>query len=142
MNAFPSPSDIVTRLRDYRSHRVHMRYPDRDGILPERVDWNLTGAEPNTLMVEAAAEIERLRAKAYKDVQAMIAAGFQIRRLRDERNEARREVCEMRSEELVDPITSPEQIAQQRGWNCFEQDNWPSTKDRSEPDAEPQSPEA
>ena len=53
--------DITTRLRDYRSHRIYMRYPDRDGNLPERVDWNLTGTEPNTLMVEAAAEIERLR---------------------------------------------------------------------------------
>ena len=142
MNAFPSPTDIVTRLRDYLSHRIYMRYPDRDGTLPERVDWNLTGAELNTLLVEAAAEIERLRAKAYGDVGHMIANGLQIRRLRDERNEARREVCEMRSEELVDPITSPEQIAQQRGWNCYEQDKWPSTKDRSEPDAEPQTPEA
>jgi hypothetical protein len=39
-----------------------------------------------------------------------------------ERDEARREVCEMRSEELVDPITSPKKIAQQRGWDCFEED--------------------
>lgn len=139
MNAFPAPSDIVTRLRDYRSHRIHMRYPDRDGTLPERVDWNLTGAEPNTLLVEAAAEIERLRAKAYKDVQAMIAAGLQIRRLRDERNEARREVCEWVE---MDGATTAKEEAELRGWNCYEQDNWPSTKDRSEPDAEPQSPEA
>lgn len=139
MNAFPSPTDIVTRLRDYRSHRIYMRYPDRDGTLPERVDWNLTGAEPNTLMVEAAAEIERLRAKAYKDVQAMIAAGLQIRRLRDERNEARREVCEWVE---MDGATTAKEEAELRGWNCYEQDNLPSTKDRSEPDAEPQSPEA
>jgi hypothetical protein len=139
VNAFPSPTDIVTRLRDYRSHRIYMRYPDRDGTLPERVDWNLTGAEPNTLMVEAAAEIERLRAKAYKDVQAMIAAGLQIRRLRDERNEARREVCEWVE---MDGATTAKEEAELRGWNCYEQDNWPSTKDRSEPDAEPQSPEA
>jgi hypothetical protein len=139
VNAFPSPTDIVTRLRDYRSHRIYMRYPDRDGTLPERVDWNLTGAEPNTLLVEAAAEIERLRAKAYKDVQAMIAAGFQIRRLRDERNEARREVCVWQG---LDTGSTPRDTATVRGWNCYEQDNWPSTKDRSEPDAEPQSPEA
>jgi len=42
-----------------------------------------------------------------------------IAELRKERDEARREVCEMRSEELVDPITSPEQIALQRGWDCY-----------------------
>ena len=46
-----------------------------------------------------------------------------IERLTAERDEARREVCEMRSEELVDPITSPKQIAQQRGWDCFKEDN-------------------
>jgi len=44
-----------------------------------------------------------------------------IAELRKERDEARREVCEMRSEELVDPITSPEQIAQQRGWDCYKE---------------------
>jgi hypothetical protein len=46
-------------------------------------------------------------------------AAENIERLTAERDEARREVCEMRSEELVDPITSPKQIAQQRGWDCF-----------------------
>jgi hypothetical protein len=119
VNAFPSPTDIVTRLRDYRSHRIYMRYPDRDGTLPERVDWNLTGAEPNTLLVEAAAEIERLRAKAYKDVQAMIAAGLQIRRLRDERNEARREVCVWQG---LDTGSTPRDTATVRGWDCFKED--------------------
>ena len=120
MNAFPSPFDIVTRLRDYRSHRIYMRYPDRDGTLPERVDWNLTGTEPNTLMVEAAAEIERLRA---------------------ERDEARREVSFLRPSVCLGAQTAHE-YADARGWDCFDQDNWPSTKDRSEPDAESQSPEA
>jgi hypothetical protein len=52
----------------------------------------------------------------------MLEAADAIERLIAERDEARREVCEMRSEELVDPITSPKQIAQQRGWDCFKED--------------------
>jgi cell division protein FtsB len=47
----------------------------------------------------------------------------EIERLTAERDEARREVCEMRSEELVDPITSPKQIAQQRGWDCYKKED-------------------
>jgi hypothetical protein len=52
----------------------------------------------------------------------MLEAAEVIERLIAERDKARREVCEMRSEELVDPITSPKQIAQQRGWDCFKGD--------------------
>jgi hypothetical protein len=56
-----------------------------------------------------------------------------------ERDEARREVCVWQG---LDTGNTPRDTATVRGWNCFGQDNWPSTKDRSEPDAEPQSPEA
>ncbi len=110
MNAFPSPFDIVTRLRDYRSHRIYMRYPDRDGTLPERVDWNLTGTEPNTLMVEAAAEIERLRAE--RDEARRLAIAHQV----DLQRESAGKLYESEWEAKF-------RIAKERGWDCFEQDN-------------------
>lgn len=61
--------------------------------------------------------------------------------LRAERDEARREVSFLRPSVCLGAQTAHE-YADARGWDCFDQDNWPSTKDRSEPDAESQSPEA
>jgi hypothetical protein len=110
MNAFPSPSDIVTRLRDYRSHRIHMQFPDRDGILPERVDWNLTGAEPNTLMVEAADTIEHLRNE--RDEARRLAIAHQV----DLQRASAGKLYESEWEAKF-------RIAKERGWDCFEQDN-------------------
>jgi hypothetical protein len=70
----------------------------------------LSGATPNATQL-----IEALRSALEENRR-------EVERLTAERDEARREVCEMRSEELVDPITSPKQIAQQRGWDCFKWD--------------------
>jgi hypothetical protein len=78
----------------------------------------------------AIREIERLRreaGEARREIGDSLQTLIHFRQERDthraERDEARREVCEMRSEELVDPITSPKQIAQQRGWYCFKQED-------------------
>ncbi len=42
--------------------------------------------------------------------------------LRKERDEARREICGKESADLwnIPPEKTPEQIAQERGWDCFE----------------------
>ncbi len=71
-----------------------------------------------------------------------------IKTLTTERDEARRMYCNEASDfehyRKDDPPENgaPEDYARNLYWDCFKQDNWPSTKDRSEPDAEPQSPEA
>jgi hypothetical protein len=43
-----------------------------------------------------------------------------IRFLVKQRDEARREVCELRAD-LRSTRTSPEEIAEDRGWNCFDE---------------------
>jgi hypothetical protein len=84
---------------------------------------------------------EDITTRLRRDCMSLIAdeAADTIEHLRNERDEARREVCVWQG---LDTGNTPRDTATMRGWNCFGQDNWPSTKDRSEPDAEPQSPEA
>ncbi len=84
-----------------------------------------------------------------RDCMSLIAdeAADTIERLRKERDAARRQCCTAAVSRPLGNGTvynceDAVKEATRRGWDCFGQDNWPSTKDRSEPDAEPQTPEA
>lgn len=71
----------------------------------------------------AAEEIERLRAELDRLGPLMLRAHAEIKQLRAERDEARREVCR---DEACRPSPSPpctaNQVAARRGWDCFEED--------------------
>jgi hypothetical protein len=113
-------------------------------IVKELRAWGNAGVD--NFVDRAADEIERLRADVmclkYQNaefVRNLTMAQDERNTAVAERDEARREVCVWQG---LDTGNTPRDTATVRGWNCYEQDNWPSTKDRSEPDAEPQSPEA
>jgi len=55
-------------------------------------------------------------------LECMSDAILHIKKLRYERDEARREVCRLLSNNkpiLTNPPSSPEDFAIHRGWNCF-----------------------
>tara|TARA_R110002126_G_scaffold53681_3_gene145615 strand:+ start:456 stop:704 length:249 start_codon:yes stop_codon:yes gene_type:complete len=51
----------------------------------------------------------------------MLAAADEIERLRKERDEARREVCQFRSTSYPHDMKEVYEIADSRGWDCFEE---------------------
>jgi hypothetical protein len=48
---------------------------------------------------------------------------YEIERLRVERDEARREVCQCRSTSYPHDMKEVYEIADSRGWDCFKEDN-------------------
>ena len=44
-----------------------------------------------------------------------------IRKLRKERDEARRKICEIESQCICDPPRSPQKYASLMGWDCFKE---------------------
>ena len=51
----------------------------------------------------------------------MLAAADEIERLRAERDEARREVCQFRSTSYPHDMKEVHEIADSRGWDCFKE---------------------
>lgn len=49
------------------------------------------------------------------------SAADEIERLRAERDEARRKICEMEAECIVYPPCSPQQYAIRMDWDCFKE---------------------
>ena len=49
----------------------------------------------------------------------MLSAADEIERLRSERDEARREVCQFRSTSYPHDMKEVYEIADSRGWDCF-----------------------
>jgi hypothetical protein len=90
--------DIVTRLRltPVLIHYDEMGYPQTDYEACKRY-INDQGVK---LMREAADEIERLRR---------------------ERDEARRKICEIESQSICYPPGSPQRYARLFGWDCFKE---------------------
>ena len=52
----------------------------------------------------------------------MLDAADEIERLRKERDEARREVCQFRSTSYPHDMKEVYEIADSRGWDCFKED--------------------
>ena len=90
-----SDTDIVTRLRRHIAITTRIHFA-KDGY-PEPVYSH----GPSPICQEAAEEIERLRV---------------------ERDEARRKICEMEAECIVYPPCSPQQYAVRMGWDCFKEE--------------------
>jgi hypothetical protein len=84
---------------------------------------------PGTIFERAANEIERLRKEAFHLAANQCHSGYageyghhrcsEIDRLTAERDEARRECCHAE----VDGYDSAENIAKERGWDCFKEDS-------------------
>ena len=99
--------------------------------IPKRLREQSVGDYSVSLWDEAADEIDRLRAEvaALKAVVSRISlrweiADHRVSLLWVERDEARREYCEAQYREeradLRSTPTSPEVIAANRGWDCFD----------------------
>lgn len=90
-------SDIVTRLREATVPRLEMGWPAPHVVQRKEPLW-----------IEAAEEIERLRAE--------LAAAIK------ERDEARRDVCGeiARIRAAIEGVFDPKRVAINRGWDCFE----------------------
>ena len=82
---------------------------DNDFVERLRIRWETMGDMANDERAAAAAEIESLR-HGQREMMRTIAT------LKVERDEARREVCNMK-----DFHGLPRDYALERGWNCFEE---------------------
>ena len=82
---------------------------DNDFVERLRIRWETMGDMANDERAAAATEIESLR-HGQREMMRTIAA------LKLERDEARREVCNMK-----DFHGLPRDYALERGWNCFEE---------------------
>jgi hypothetical protein len=110
------PTDIVTRLR----LTPVLMYGDE--LNQNRIDYEACKKYINNegvkMMREAADEIERLR----KELDARIAMcdmrSEKIGELANERDEARREVCDLKTFNFDDTITAY-CYADLRKWDCF-----------------------
>ena len=94
-------TDIVERLRS-----MYYELSRRQASTPFGERSELDGIP--TLLYEAATKIHDLR-------------GNEIERLRNERDEARREVCQW--EHHWDKTSSEQYYADKRGWDCFPQED-------------------
>lgn len=70
-------------------------------------------------MTEEPDIVERLRNYNTCSDTDVDEAADEIERLRKERDEARRKICEMEAECIVYPPCSPQQYAVRMGWDCF-----------------------
>jgi hypothetical protein len=81
----------------------HRKMNDKKDIVTELRDFGTNG-----YMMRAAREIELLR--------------IEIDTLRRERDEARRDVCELKSHNFAHKIT-PKGYAELRKWDCYKEDD-------------------
>lgn len=97
-------NDIVARLRE-EGFITHMaRLPRESKILHEAAD-----------------EIERLRKELDGAQLAYRGASYDRDRMRSDRDEARRKICEIESQCICDPPRSPQKYAYLMGWDCFKE---------------------
>ena len=122
----PNPTDIVTVLRQEMFYQPTSRLNE---FGKPQMGFELT--RTNLL---AADEIERLRKELetlhqhIKDIKegfegccnACEPVGEMNKKLREERDEARREVCSMKSFNF-DQCISPEAYADLRKWDCYKE---------------------
>jgi hypothetical protein len=108
-------ADIVARLRDFASR-----------ICSVRGDTNL---DNKAVLARAAAdEIERLRAELVSKADELAATLRQLRKVQDERDEARRWLCQVLAKpQFVSGLAKPGQgrphdFAKEQGWDCFKED--------------------
>jgi hypothetical protein len=75
-----------------------------------------------SIMLEAADEIERLRHELDGARLAYRGASHDRDRMRAERDEARREVCQFRSTSYPHDMKEVYEIADSSGWDCYKED--------------------
>ena len=80
----------------------------------------LTPLAESNVMSDAATEIERLRKKLDVVSMSIRFANAEIKQLRAERDEARREVCRCLGNPPI--VNIAEGIATERGWDCFKEE--------------------
>jgi hypothetical protein len=102
-------------------HPVFLRYVAQN-------DYMIDGYYlPEGVRLNAVADaIEHIEALLREQTQKAIEAAFALREAKRERDEARREVCQLRSTSFPHDMKEVHEIADSRGWDCFE------TKEREE----------
>jgi len=76
------------------------------------------GTDPIAIELRLAAdEIERLRAELVRKADELAATLRELRKVEDERDEARRMVCGLDADIMEDQI----EYAKHRGWDCFKE---------------------
>ena len=76
-------------------------------------------------MIDPMDIVTRLRAVLHNDRSVELMnreAADEIEKLRKERDEARREVCQFRSTSYPHDMKEVYEIADSRGWDCFKED--------------------
>jgi uncharacterized coiled-coil DUF342 family protein len=76
--------------------------------------------QPEEAQVNSKDLVTELRAWGTNNY--MMQAADEIERLRKERDEARREVCQFRSTSYPHDMKEVYEIADSRGWDCFKED--------------------
>lgn len=109
--------DIVARLRGHIAITTRIHYA-KDGY-PEPVYVH----GPSPICQEAADHIEHLRSVVEGWLKYSQRAERDIETLRAERDEARREVCELRADIGFSRPLVPHMLefAASRGWDCFKE---------------------
>jgi len=93
---------------------VHLRsiaqndYMIDNGFLPDGL-----------LLYEIAERMERTEALLREQTRKSIEAAFALREAKRERDEARREVCQLRSTSYPHDMKEVYEIADSRGWDCY-----------------------
>jgi hypothetical protein len=70
-------------------------------------------------------EIQRLRAELVSKADELAATVRELRKVQDERDEARRQLCNYQYRGIIkncpDALVAPQTIATARGWDCFKE---------------------
>ena len=106
--------DMAARLREWSV----------EAQLPETRESTVRMRAVNGLAI-AADEIERLRAQLVSSADELAATLRELRRVEDERDEARRQLCNYKYRDIIesypDALVAPQTIATARGWDCFKE---------------------
>ena len=125
MTEFERIEKRFKELRDFLTERQAEdpdadRHDEGDGYNIARVDLH----EIKLAFFALAQERDRLRLKLemWQDGNIMAEShSEEIKHLRAERDEARRDWCNLESLEWDEPTKTPQSLAKERGWDCFKE---------------------
>lgn len=109
-------------MSDDPASKHGLRWEIRRSLIERlRIRWDAMGDMANQQRYEASVQISLMMDELEGWQAAMQKAERDMQLLRDERDEARRKICEMEAECIVYPPCSPQQYAVRMGWDCFKE---------------------
>ena len=118
-------------MSDDPASKDGLRWEIRRSLIERlRIPWDAMGEMANQQRAEAAVQISTMMDEIEAWRQAMQKAERDIAQVRAERDEARRWMCRFDADSrskrarrcgMSDYWYSPKQIAQERGWDCFKE---------------------